>query len=51
MNKHKVKHHRNSDTKKGNRQPQENYLLGTVSNELLKSMRLERLDRETIGII
>ena len=35
MNKHKVKRHRNSDTKTGNREPQQNYRLGTVSNELL----------------
>ena len=31
MNTHKVKRHRNSDT----REPQLNYRLGTVSNELL----------------
>ena len=35
MNKHKVKHHRNSDTKTGNREPHQNHRLGTVSNELL----------------
>ena len=35
MNKRKVKRHRNSDTKTGNREPQHNYRLGTVSNELL----------------
>ena len=35
MNKHKVKRHRNSDTKAGNREPQQNYRLVTVSNELL----------------
>ena len=33
MNTHKVKRHRNSDTK--NREPQQNYRLGTFSNELL----------------
>ena len=35
MNKGKVKRHRNSDTKAGNREPQHNYCIGTVSNELL----------------
>ena len=35
MNTHKVKRHRISDTKTGNREPQQNYRLGTVSNELL----------------
>ena len=35
MNKHKVKRHRNSDTKTGNRGPQQNYRLGTVSDRLL----------------
>ena len=35
MNKRNVKRHRNSDTKTGNREPQQNYRLGTVSNELL----------------
>ena len=35
MNTHKVKRHRNSDTKTGNREPQQNYRLGTVSDELL----------------
>ena len=35
MNKRKVKRHRNSDTKKGNIEPQQNYRLGTVSNGLL----------------
>ena len=35
MNTHKVKRHRNSDTKTGNREPQQNYRFGTVSNELL----------------
>ena len=32
MNTRKVKRHRNSDTKTGNREPQQNYRLGTVSN-------------------
>ena len=35
MNTRKVKRHRSSDTKKGNREPQQNYRIGTVSNELL----------------
>ena len=35
MNTRKVKRHRNSYTKTENRKPQQNYLLGTVSNELL----------------
>ena len=34
MNTHKVKHHRISDTKTGNREPQQNYRPGTVSNKL-----------------
>ena len=34
MNKHKGKRDRNSDTKTGNREPQKNYRLRTVSNEL-----------------
>ena len=34
MDTNKVKIHRNSDTKTGNREPQQNYRLGTVSNEL-----------------
>ena len=33
MDKHKVKRHRNSDTKTDNREPQENYRIGMVSNE------------------
>ena len=35
MSIHKVKRHRNSDTKTGNIEPQQNYRLGTGSNELL----------------
>ena len=35
MNTRKVKRHRNSDSKTGNREPHQNYRLGTVSNELL----------------
>ena len=35
INTHNVKRHRNSDTKTGNKDPQQNYRLGTVSNELL----------------
>ena len=35
MNTRKVKRHRNSDTKTGNREPQQNYRLETVSIELL----------------
>ena len=35
MSTHKVKRDRNAHTKKtGNREPQQNYPLGTVSNEL-----------------
>ena len=36
MNTHKVKRHQNSVTKTGNIEPQQNYRLGTVSNELLE---------------
>ena len=35
MNTHRVKRHRSSDNKTDNREPQRNYRLGTVSNELL----------------
>ena len=35
INTHKVKRHRNSHTKNSNREPQQNYRLGTVRNELL----------------
>ena len=35
MDARKVKRHRNSDTKTGNREPQQNYRLKTVGNELL----------------
>ena len=35
MNTHKGKRHKNSDPKTGNREPQQNYRLGTVNNELL----------------
>ena len=35
INKHTVSRYRNSDPKKGNREQQQNYRLGTVSNELL----------------
>ena len=35
INKHKVKPHRNSDTKTGNREQHTNHRLGTVSNEFL----------------
>ena len=35
INTRKVKRHRNSDTKTGNREPQQKYRIGTVSNELL----------------
>ena len=38
MNTRKVKRYRKSDTKTGNREPQQNYRLGTVSNELLGSL-------------
>ena len=36
MNTRKVKRHLNSDTKTGNREPQQNYRLKTVSNDLLR---------------
>ena len=35
MNPRKLKRCRNSDTKTGNREPQQNYHLGTVSNDIL----------------
>ena len=35
MNTRKVNRHRNSNTKAGNREPQQNYGLGTICNELL----------------
>ena len=35
VNTHKLKRHRNSDTRTGKRAPQQNYRIGTVSNELL----------------
>ena len=35
MNKHKVKRYQNSDTKTGNREPQRNNRLETVSNTIL----------------
>ena len=35
MNKHEAKHHSNSVTKTGNREPHQNHRLGTVSYELL----------------
>ena len=38
MNKHKVKDHRNSDIKIGNREPYQNHHLVTVSNELLRGL-------------
>ena len=38
--KNKVKRHRNSDTKTGNREPKQNYRLGTVSNELLGGLNM-----------
>ena len=38
MNKHKVKHHRNSDNKKGNREPHQDHRPETVSYELLVSL-------------
>ena len=43
MNTHKVKRHRNSDTKTGNREPQQNYRLGTVCNELLGGLNMTLL--------
>ena len=36
----KVKRPRNSDSKTGNKEPQQNYRLGTVSNELLAGVKL-----------
>ena len=38
MNTRMVKRHRNSDTKTGKREPQQNYHLGTVSNEYLECL-------------
>ena len=35
INTHKVKCHRNADTKAGKREPQQNYRIGMVSNALL----------------
>ena len=35
MNNHKMKRQRNFDTKTGNREPQQKFRLGTVSNELM----------------
>ena len=40
MNKHEAKHHSNSDTKTGNREPHQNHRLGTVSNELLGGLNM-----------
>ena len=40
MNTRKVKRHRNSDIKTGNREQQQNYRLGTVSNELLGALTI-----------
>ena len=40
MNTRKVKRHLNSDTKTGNKEPQQNYRLGTVSNDLLRGLNL-----------
>ena len=40
MKTRKVKRHRNSDTKTGNKEPQQNYCLGTVSNGLLGVLKL-----------
>ena len=34
MNKHKVKHHQNSDTRTGNRELHQNHRIGTVSNTI-----------------
>ena len=39
VKKHKVKCHRYSDTKTSNRESQENYRFGTVSNELLEGLK------------
>ena len=38
MNKHKVNHHRSSDTKTGNRETHQDHRPGTVSYELLVSL-------------
>ena len=42
MNTHNVTHHRNYDTKLGtdNREPQQNYRIGTVSNDLLGGLNM-----------
>ena len=39
MNTHKMKSHRNADTQPSNREPQQNYRLGKVSNELLGGLK------------
>ena len=40
MNTRKVRGHRNSDTKTGNREPNQNNRLGTASDELLGGLKL-----------
>ena len=40
MNTHKVKRHRNSDTKNRQQRTKQNYRLGTVSNELLGDLNM-----------
>ena len=49
MNTRKVKHHRNSDTKTGNRELQQNYRIGTVCNELLGSLNLFNVHNLTLS--
>ena len=46
MNTRKMKRHRNYGTKTGNREPQQKYRLGTVSNELLGGGGLKLVLRE-----
>ena len=45
MDTRKVKRDRNSDTKTGNREPEQNYRLGTVSNELLGGLPVKVFTR------
>ena len=40
INKHKVKHHRNSDTKTGNGEPHKNHRFGTVSKDILGGLNI-----------
>ena len=50
MNTRKVKRHRTSDNKTGNREPRQNCRLGTVSNILLGGVNLFNVDKVTLNI-